>query len=357
MPLGAYRLAQTAQGGGGSGAVGSGGGSKFLAVSSQDTPFITIYSRTGDVFTKLANPASLPGGNSQSSCQFNALVGGGVVSSTVLATTQGSSPYINTYDISGNTFTKNANPLTLPPAEAHQVAFAPNGMLAVAHDGSPFMTVYTADAVNKLTNPSALPSGGGEGIAWNGNSRVAVGGGGANPRVSVYSVSGQAPASTLARVAELNVGSGGFGFGLAYTGDGAFLAVAHDNSPFVSVFSISGDTYTKVADPATLPASNGNGVAWNPDGTSLAVAHTTSPFVTIYNRSGSTLTKIANPADLPTGTGQMVSWSADGTSLAVSHNTSPFVTIYNRTGDTFTKVADPATLPPSAARGVDFSAS
>ncbi len=355
MPIGAYRIASYTQGGGGSGGGGgTGGGSKFLAVSSQTTPFITIYSRTDDTFTKLSNPASLPGGNSQSSCRFDRQVSGGVVSSGLLATTQGTSPYINTYTISGTTFTKNADPATPPAGEAHQIAFSPDSMLAVAHDGSPFLSVYTADRL-KLNNPSILPSGNGEGVAWNGRTRVAIGGAGASPSISVYSVSGQAPASTLARVANFTVGGGQIGYSLAYTSTGSHLAVAHDVSPYVTVFSISGDTYTKVSDPATLPTGNVRGVAWNPDGTSLAVAHTTSPFVTIYNRSGNTLTKVANPPDLPAGNGTMVSWSADGTSLAVAHATSPFVTIYNRSGDTFTKVANPATLPPSSARGVDFS--
>jgi len=87
----------------------------------------------------------------------------------------------------------------------------------------------------------------------------------------------------------------------------------------------------------------------------LAVAHDTSPFLTIYKRSGDTFDKLTNPTTLPTGVGRGVSWSTDGTYLSVAHDTSPFLTIYKRSGDTFDKLANPTTLPTNNGRGVAFS--
>jgi hypothetical protein len=84
------------------------------------------------------------------------------------------------------------------------------------------------------------------------------------------------------------------------------------------------------------------------------VAHPTSPHITIYNRSGDTFTKLTNPATLPTGTGQGVAWNYDSTSLAVAHSTTPFVTIYNRSADTFTKLDNPATLPGDFGNAIDW---
>ena len=46
-------------------------------------------------------------------------------------------------------------------------------------------------------------------------------------------------------------------------------------------------------------------VAFSSDDTYMAVAHQNSPFITIYKRSGDTFTKLADPATLPTGTWQM----------------------------------------------------
>ena len=106
-----------------------------------------------------------------------------------------------------------------------------------------------------------------------------------------------------------------------------FLAVAYDETPFVTVYGQDVDTFTKLADPATLPTGAGNAIAFSSDGTYLAVAHTGSPFLTIYKRSGDTFTKLANPATLPTGTGNAIAFSADGTYLAVAHLNSPYLTI------------------------------
>ena len=42
------------------------------------------------------------------------------------------------------------------------------------------------------------------------------------------------------------------------------------------------DTFTKLANPAALPASAGCGATFDPTSTYLAIAHFSSPFVTIY---------------------------------------------------------------------------
>ena len=40
---------------------------------------------------------------------------------------------------------------------------------------------------------------------------------------------------------------------------------------------------TKIANPAVLPTGNGGGCAFDPTGTYLAVAHVNSPYITIYD--------------------------------------------------------------------------
>jgi 6-phosphogluconolactonase (cycloisomerase 2 family) len=87
---------------------------------------------------------------------------------------------------------------------------------------------------------------------------------------------------------------------VAFSLDGRRLAVAHDNSPFITVYDLpigqaglpagqadqpAGQVgaLVKIPDPEILPTGNGNGVAFSHDGRHLAVAHSTSPFVTIYN--------------------------------------------------------------------------
>ena len=45
-----------------------------------------------------------------------------------------------------------------------------------------------------------------------------------------------------------------------------FLAVGHNTTPFITIYRHSGDTFTKLANPAALPAGQGNGVAFFPNG-------------------------------------------------------------------------------------------
>ncbi len=117
-------------------------------------------------------------------------------------------------------------------------------------------------------------------------------------------------------------------WGCAFSPDGKYLAVAHENSPYITIYKRSGDTFTKVSDPSSLPTGTGYGCAFSPDGTYLAVAHYDSPYITIYKRSGDTFTKVSNPSSLPTGTGWGCAFSPDGMYLAVAHFNSPYITIY-----------------------------
>ena len=131
----------------------------------------------------------------------------------------------------------------------------------------------------------------------------------------------------------------------------ALLAIAHFDSPSVTVYEQTGTTFTKLANPAALPSNTGYGASWDPSGTYLAIAHRSSPYVTIYERSGSTFTKLANPASLPPNTGNGAAWDPSGTYLAIAHIGSPYVTIYERSGTTLTKLANPAALPPGTGYG------
>ena len=94
---------------------------------------------------------------------------------------------------------------------------------------------------------------------------------------------------------------------LAASDTEVFVAVAHNNSPRVSAYPFSAGFGTKYANPATLPASNGNGVAFTAG--SIAVAHNNTPFVSAYPFSAGFGTKYANPATLPDSDGNGVAFS------------------------------------------------
>ena len=163
---------------------------------------------------------------------------------------------------------------------------------------------------------------------------------------------------TFTKLADPATLPSGTPIGVAFSSDDTYMVAAHVTSPFITIYKRSGDTFTKLADPATLPASTGFCVAFSSDDTYMAVGHATTPFITIYKRSGDTFTKLADPATLPPyqpSAADGLSFSSDGTYLAAGHGLAPYITIYKRAGDTFTKLANPATLPASDGNGVDFS--
>jgi DNA-binding beta-propeller fold protein YncE len=101
------------------------------------------------------------------------------------------------------------------------------------------------------------------------------------------------------------------GFGVAFSPDGADIAVAHFTSPHTSQ-SIRGvlDSVQSMQIPATVPTGNdGYGVAFSPDGADIALTHATSPYISAYPWSSGFGTKYANPATLPTNNGRDVAFS------------------------------------------------
>jgi 6-phosphogluconolactonase (cycloisomerase 2 family) len=241
----------------------------MMAIGHSTTPFITIYNRLNNTFTKQNDPDVIPTG-----------IGRGLGFShdgRFLAIAHNVAPRITIYAIGQDgEFDKLANPGTVPTSDGYDAKFSPGDkFLAVLADVSPYIFIYeitnahtTTPTFTKLANPSALPGG-----AQNGK--------------------------------------------LAWSPDGSFLAIAHRNSPFVTVYSVSGTTFTKIADPATLPASHGTGVSWHPSGNYLSVAHENTPFVSVYSRSGSTLTKMTNPASLPASNASSIAYRPNGKYLSV----------------------------------------
>lgn len=160
------------------------------------------------------------------------------------------------------------------------------------------------------------------------------------------------------------IGSGILGLGqrISTTSDGVYVAIAHANAPFLTIYKRSGDTLAKLPDVADPPPSgtfnDAEGVAFSPDGIYLAVATPNSPFLALYKRDGDTFTRLPNPSVLPPGQASSTSFSNDGAYLVVTHFPEPSGSaanffIYKRAGDVFTKLSDPAVLPTGS--GANFS--
>ena len=173
-----------------------------------------------------------------------------------------------------------------------------------------------------------------------------------SPYITIYKRNGD----TFAKLENPAVLPTGTGNGCAFSPDGIHLAVAHSASPYITIYKRDGDTFTKLPNPASLPGSPADGCTFSPDGQKLAIPVSgPSPCLVIYKRDGDTFTKLPNLSDLPIGVAYDCAFSQDNNYLAIAHSSSPYITIYKCNGDTFTKLSNPTALPSGQCRNCAFS--
>lgn len=230
---------------------------------------------------------------------------------------------------------------------------------------------FSADITNfnKLTDPSSLPTAGGteSHSAFSADGQfLAHASASTSPYVTIYYISG----STFTALANLSPLPSSC-FGVAFSPDSSILAITDGGNVrlYYPVGSGASTVWTQVsANPAATLPNGGRGLNFSADGTMLTVSYViTAPFNNVYsvsiNGASSTLTKLtdgdtsqfANSADLPTSNGRISAFSWDGRFLAVGVDSTPFVFIYSVNGTTFTKLANPASLPAGGVQGLAFS--
>jgi WD40 repeat protein len=275
--------------------------SVYLAVAIWSSPNILIFKRNGDTFTKLSDPATLPTGPSNK-IKFSD-------DGTYLAVTHGNPPGITIYKRSGDTFTKLPNPASLPPSTAHNVDFSPDGTyLAVAHANTPFITIYKrdGDTFTKINNPSILPTSTARGCSFAMN-----------------------PSNIL--------------------DNSLYFATTHYGSPFVTIYKKENNTdnFIKLANPAILPNNVENSdqfCKFDSTATFLGVGQDRTPGFRIYKRSGDTFTKITDPASFQNTYGMTLDFSDNNGYLAIAKaESSTGLTLYKTTltpaANSFTKIS------------------
>lgn len=268
-------------------------------------------------------------------------------------------------------------------------------------NNSPYLEFYRQEQDNRtliLGQPDTGPADDrfAVDISANGNYICAVGGISGN-EIGIYK---RDKFNFTLLTTEPDVQVSGTGLDCHFSSDNTYLAAVGTNTPYVYIYKRSGDDFTKLANPSTLPTNITEGcafsnnldylavcgggaiiykrsidtftalgapfsggepptaltdVCWSSDNTYLAFGRSVSTFLYLYKRSGDTFTKLADPSILPTGGVNSLAFSPDGNYLVVGHATTPFITIYKRSGDLFTKLANPATLPPNSLQGVAFS--
>lgn len=219
--------------------------------------------------------------------------------------------------------------------------FNNNSILAVAHDSTPYLTVYKFNDVTgfgtKYSNPSTLPPGDGKGVAFSpDNSTIAL----ANHQyngVNAYpwnSSTGFGTKYTLT----LNE----FSYGITFNPAGTVVASTSQSSPYINAWPWSSGFGTKYSNPATLPTGTGLSVAFNPAGTVIAVGHSTSPYISTYAWSSGFGTKYADPSTLTSYSINSLTFSPAGDAIAFG---GLYAGAYAWSSGFGTKYTNPASLP------------
>lgn len=266
----------------------------YLALGHSTTPFLTMYKRIEDDFTKIAFPVP--------STVVNGITFSPNGNLLVLAI---NGTVSEVYNRTGDVFTKIAT-LTLP-SQAFSVAFSSNGeYMCIGHNGGSFISIYKVlgDTFTKISDPNILPTG------------------------YVRSVS--------------------------FSPDGQYLCVTHNNAPYATIYKKNGDSFIKVeiSDP---PSSMGYGCSFSLNGNYLSISTSATPFICNYKINGDSFKRLPNPSDIPTGFSSSVAYSPDSRYMVVGTNTTPYICIYEVINEIFTRVSAPADLPVNTVNSVSFS--
>lgn len=274
----------------------------------------------------------------------------------------GSSPYIAIYKYEDDVFTKLSNPSYLLQGNGNGCAFSPDGIhLAVCGNrpayNQPSVIVYKrngdsfAKVFDNANNPYATntafrgccfsPSGTYLAVAYQHDSLTGT------KRITIYKRSGD----SFTRLSDpTDIPANYTVQDCDFSYDDTYLAMTLGNtSPYIVICKRSGDSFTSLPAPDVLPTGQTMACAFSPDGIYLSTGTIT------YKRNGDSFSILPDPDVLPAGGVTDCVFSPDGSYLAVTHNLSPFITIYNKEGDTFTKLPDPDSLPASGATGCAFS--
>jgi WD40 repeat protein len=301
----------------------------YLAVRHSTAPRLTIYKRSGDTFTKLTDPSTLPTSNPNDDRgnQISFSTDG-----TYLAVSNGSGVIM--YKRNGDTF----SPLSFSYSgnTVLSVRFSLDGIyFGVGTFGTNAVNIYkrNGDSFSLLSRPSGTPESDVFDFAFSSNSNYLAIGSGQAPYLYVFKRSGDT--FTLLPTPTGRIGV--FHYGLIFSSDDSYLAIAHWSAGQVSVYERDGDTFTRLPGPdIPAPGTFGVGIAKSSDDNYLAVvvwSGTNGTNLTLYKRSGNTFVKIARPAVLPPVEAYKVVISSDDSYLAVAHSGSPFITIYKKQGD------------------------
>jgi len=276
--------------------------SDYMAIAKTVAPYLKIYKKTGSIsFTEITTITGLPITGSGTCVSFSPDGNFIAVGSNAVG------DYLCIFNRVGDVFTKISNPATIPTTAVRGLSFSPDGIYLAVSDFTDTLRIYKKNGSLFEDFTTLLPSSG-KRLNW--------------PRFSP---------------------------------DGKYLSISSEDTPYIFIYSISGEVYTKLSGPVSLPVGGSSGCDFSPDGKYLAVCHVATPYVTIYSILNDVFTKIVNPAILPSSAPASCSFDVSSTYLSLAVSATPVVFNYKIIDGKFEKMANPSSLPPQNGYGNSFS--
>ena len=238
-----------------------------LAVGISNPPYITFWGTTDaggaiPIFNELSSPSILP----SAPCRGIHWSPDG----KYVACTSNDAPYILVYSFDGTTLVKVPDPDILPSNDGDEVMWSPDGRyLAVTQQASPYLNVYSFDAHNlvKLPDPAVLPVGWPQGLSWSPDGRVISLCGNTTPYLESYRFENGAIGAKLSTPAPFTANTG---VACAWSPDGRMLVVGHVNAPYVALYYFDGIGFYNLSQPSDdltySPSEMVRSISWSSDG-------------------------------------------------------------------------------------------
>jgi WD40 repeat protein len=291
----------------------------YLAVSNNASPFLYIYKRNGDSWTKLPNPSVLP----QGQCQVVSFSSDGLY---MFTHSSSSTPHVNIYKRSGDTFTK----LNQPNIQLNDVAQTMYDM-GISSDGVYLATtsgyaptygyVYkrTGDTFTQLTINGGMPTVTTQSVALSPDGSYLFLGSISTPYMYVYKRTGD----TYNRISiSLSPDFSPYPRMCRFSPDGKFFICGANNTPSVRfVYQIKDELLEQIF---AFGGTWGQGVSFDTTGTWLTVGAYDGGLIPYKFKNGTTVPrKSVTPLE-----NRIFQASISTDYMAVTAGAIPFLYIY-----------------------------
>lgn len=283
-------------------------GSNGAFVGGVGSPTVSVYPWDNGFGTKYSDPSTVLGENRVTDLAFSP-DGNSIVLGHLFST------YIDGYQWSNGFGTKFSNPATDVSGSVGGISISPNGTwLAVAHDSSPYRTVYAFNSSagfgsqQSVGSGNTIPTTGRDACFGPGGNNLAISCGQTNTPIYVYPWS-----SSQYSIQYSDFGSGsttGLVRGVSFSPSEDVLAAAIQNSPKVLCYRWGGTFGSRFSNPSTIPDGLGQGVAFAPDGSQIAVSTSSGSFIYAYpwSYAGGFGTAYSSPSTTPSLTAYQVTF-------------------------------------------------